>query len=55
MSEDPDRAECPSCGSRNTDPIQWFGPTGVTSPDGVEEWRTQYGIGCHDCGRIEEL
>jgi hypothetical protein len=53
---EPDRDPwCPSCGSVAITLIEWYGPTGVTSPDGGEECRMQYGIQCRECGRIEEL
>jgi hypothetical protein len=35
--------------------IEYHGPTGVTAPDGGEEFRTQYGIQCRDCGTVEEI
>jgi hypothetical protein len=45
---------CALCGSENITPIEWHGPTGVVAPEGVQEYRSQYGIKCHDCGQIEE-
>jgi hypothetical protein len=52
---DPGPGVCPSCGSPNIVPVEWHGPTGVTSPDGGEEYRMQYGIQCRDCGATEEI
>jgi hypothetical protein len=46
---------CPACGSENISGIEWYGPTGVTGPDGGQEYRMQYGIKCRDCGELEEL
>jgi hypothetical protein len=45
---------CELCGSTNLTPIEWYGPTGVTSPDGGQEFWMQYGIKCNSCGAIEE-
>jgi hypothetical protein len=46
---------CPACGSDNLTGIEWYGATGVTSPDGGREYRLQVGFRCLDCGQTEEL
>jgi hypothetical protein len=46
---------CPRCGSENITAIEWHGPTGVASLDGVREYQTQRGMLCHVCGAIEEM
>lgn len=46
---------CPWCGSPNITGIDWYGPSGVTSPDGGAEYRGQEGFRCRDCGGIETL
>jgi hypothetical protein len=45
---------CPMCGSQKVVPIEWHGPTGVVAPDGGEEFQTQFGYRCLDCGAVEE-
>jgi hypothetical protein len=45
---------CSSCGSPNVRAVEWHGPSGVSSPDGGWEYRSQCGIQCLDCGQIEE-
>jgi hypothetical protein len=45
---------CPVCGSENVVPIEWHGPTGVVAPNGGEEYQTQFGYKCLNCGAVEE-
>jgi hypothetical protein len=45
---------CALCGSANVIAVEWHGPSGVTSPDGGEEYRSKCGIECLNCGAIEE-
>jgi hypothetical protein len=52
---DPGLRVCPWCGSPNVVVVEWYGPTGVVSPDGVEEYQTQVGYKCDACGEIEEM
>jgi hypothetical protein len=46
---------CPVCGSENIVFVEWGGPTGVTAPDGGEEYRLQQGYRCCVCGAVEDL
>jgi hypothetical protein len=46
---------CPACGSRNVIAVESHGPSGVVAPDGGEEFRSQEGYKCRDCGAIEEV
>jgi hypothetical protein len=43
---------CPWCGG-DTIAVEWHGPTGVTSPDGGQEYQTQRGYRCRMCGLVE--
>jgi hypothetical protein len=45
--------ECPECGSERRIEIGCLSPTGVSSPDGGQEYRYQGGLQCLDCGAIE--
>jgi hypothetical protein len=45
---------CAACGSDQLIGIEWYGPSGVTSPDGGLEYRLQVGYKCHACGATEE-
>jgi hypothetical protein len=45
---------CPMCGSTRIEAIDWYGGTGVTSPDGGEEHRLGRGFKCLQCGALEE-
>jgi hypothetical protein len=46
---------CSLCGSPHMFPIELYGPTGVTSPDGGLEYRLQTGYRCRACGCVEEV
>jgi len=46
---------CRSCGSWNTEVIENEYRTGVTAPDGGQEWRRVVGIHCKECGALEEI
>jgi hypothetical protein len=53
--EEADVARCPSCGSTEIVDVEWWGPTGVTAPDGCLEYQVQRGSKCLRCGAIEEV
>jgi hypothetical protein len=46
---------CPWCGSPDFTLIEWAGATGVTSPDGWQEYRREEGYRCNACGGLESL
>lgn len=41
---------CPNCGSASISYVEEYAPTGVVAPDGGEEYRTDSGMRCWDCG-----
>jgi hypothetical protein len=45
--------ECPECGSERLIGIGQIGPTGVTSPDGDQEYCYQHALQCLDCGATQ--
>jgi hypothetical protein len=46
---------CPWCGSADVIAVERHCPTGATAPDGTQEYQTQQGYRCRECGRVEEL
>ena len=46
---------CSVCDSERLIGIEDYGPTGVTHPDGGQEYRRYVGAKCLDCGTVEEL
>jgi hypothetical protein len=45
---------CNACGSMDTSLLEGRARTGVSAPDGTQEWRSYTKIYCRDCGNEEE-
>jgi hypothetical protein len=54
--KEPDRGlgVCPACGSPHLTAVEYYGPTGVISPDGGQEYQMQRGYKCLLCGEVEK-
>ena len=46
---------CSLCGSPIIVPIAGHGPSGVLGPNGEQEFVSQEGFKCRDCGATEEI
>jgi hypothetical protein len=51
---DPGPRICPWCSSLDLIAVEYYGPSGVTSPDGGKEYQLQLGYKCLNCGGVEE-
>jgi hypothetical protein len=53
--EDGGPLHCSVCDSERLVGVEDFGSTGVTSPDGGQEYRRWVGYRCLSCGTVEEI